>query len=880
MKMFFRGILILIFMAAGTAYGAQPKKNYTATRIEGTKPVIDARFDESIWAITMWQGSFVMHQPFDGRQPTQNTEFAIAYDDDNIYIAIKAFDSSPDSIQTRLTHKDDIDGDLAGVQLDSYNDKLTAFCFYVSASGVKTDILMSNDGSNEDETWDPVWFVKTMVTAEGWQAEMRIPLSQLRFDKRPQQVWGLEVARYIFRNEELSLWQPIPRDSPGWVSLMGEMDGINDIKPRRQVEFAPYVLGRAEKYEKDASDPFLPGKELGKKFGLDGKVGLTNNLIMDFTVNPDFGQVEADPSEVNLTAYESYFREKRPFFIEGKNIYSFALMGGDGDLSEENIFYSRRIGRNPQYYPDLADREYIKMPGYTNILGAAKISGKTKKGLSIGIMESITANEKAQIDSAGKRREISVEPLTNYFVGRIQQDFNKGTSVLGAMFTATNRSITEPDLNFLLKSAYTGGVDFTHSWKEKKYYFTIRSFFSEVQGSKESLLRTQESSARYFQRPDADYLTYDTVRTSLAGNGGRLEIGKQGGGHWRYAGFLTWKSPGLELNDIGFLRDADDIMQIFWVGYRIWEPFSIFRSLNLNLNQWTEYDFGLTNVDRGGNFNGHMQFKNYWFLSTGINLNSQILSKTMLRGGPYFKVPGGISYWMGLGTDERKKFNAELEIQQSRHAQKYSREDDYTIDLTYKPVDVFQLSIQPSLMVESKEMQYVSTPDILDPSITEPRYIFAHLDQKVLSMSVRLSLSLLPNLNLQYWGQPFIATGSYTNFKRVTNPMADDFGNRYQTLNNTEAVFNSMYNIYEVNETNDMVTDYSFDNPDFNIKEFRSNLVLRWEYVPGSDLYLVWSQSRFNDTAGQFDFGRGMSDLFSETPHNVWLIKLSYRFRL
>ncbi|MCK4465527.1 MAG: hypothetical protein KAU83_07435, partial [Bacteroidales bacterium] len=381
-------------------------------------------------------------------------------------------------------------------------------------------------------------------------------------------------------------------DAPGWVHQFGELHGISGIKPKRQIEIAPYTVGNIERFEKEEGNPFATGKSSNLDIGVDGKIGITNNMILDFTVNPDFGQVEADPSQVNLTAYEIFFEEKRPFFIEGKNILSFPLMFGDGDLASENMFYSRRIGRRPQSYPNTQDGEYADIPINTSILGAAKFTGKTKNGLSIGILESITAKEKAEIDNEGIKRFETVEPLTNYSVSRVQKDFNKGNTILGGMFTTTNRKIENPDLNFLHTSAYSGGLDFTHQWKDRTYSFSLKTYFSQVKGSEEALIRTQSSSVRYFQRPDNDYVKFDSSRTSLSGYGGVLSAGKFANGHWRYAGFLSWKSPGLELNDLGFMTNADEILQIFWVGYRIWEPFSIFRNLNVNLNQWNTFDFG------------------------------------------------------------------------------------------------------------------------------------------------------------------------------------------------------------------------------------------------------------------------------------------------
>ncbi len=855
---------------------SQEKKVCYAQRVELNAPVIDGKLDDPAWQSLEWEKGFVQHEPYEGKDPSQETGFKILYDDNNIYIVFRAFDTNPDSIDSRLSRKDNIQSDYVGIQLDSYFDQRTAFTFMVSASGVKMDGIFSNDGENQDFTWDPIWFVKTSIDGEGWVAEMKIPLSQLRFDKEENQVWGLQVGRFLFRKQELSLWQPIPRDAPGWVHQFGELKGITGIIPRRQIEIAPYAVAGTERFEKESGNPFATGKLNKLNAGVDGKIGITNNMIIDFTINPDFGQVEADPSQVNLTAYEIFFEEKRPFFIEGKNIFNYPLNFFDGDdLGSENLFYSRRIGRNPQLDPELDEGEYADVPTRTSIIGAAKLTGKTKNGLSIGILESITAREKAEIDYEGDRRFETVEPLTNYSVTRIQKDFNKGNTLLGGVFTTTNRFIEDPTLDFLHTSAYIGGLDFTHNWKERTYSFMVKTYFSNVRGSQESLIRTQESSARYFQRPDNDYAKLDSGRTSLSGHGGTIGIGKFANGHWRYAGFIYWKSPGLELNDIGFMPGADQIMQVFWTGYRIWEPFSIFRELNINFNQWTIFDFGGNLNHKGGNININTQFKNYWSLSTGINPEFKGLSNSMLRGGHSIIIPGTISTWLEIGSDERKKFNYEIFTNQSWGSEQSSRNHSYGIFLTYRPIDALDISLSPSLDLTSRNLQYVDTR-VLDP---DNQFIFATLDQKTLRLSLRLNFNITPNLTLQYWGQPFISVGKYDNFKKITDTHAEEYTDRYYTFTDDEFKWNDSINIYQITDIPDF--KYPIENPDFHIKEFKSNFVARWEFKPGSTLYFVWSQGRSRDNPnGEFDLKQDICDMFDIHPHDIFLIKFSYRFVL
>lgn len=867
----FIGLFILI----NSLSEAQVVQQYTAARIIGTTPTIDGRLEEEVWLNAHWAGDFIQHEPYNGKRATQKTEFAILFDDNNVYVGIKAFDTHPDSIDRRLTRKDQEEGDMVMVAFDSYHDRLTAFFLGVNAGGVKTDYVVSENGENKDRTWDPIWYVKTRITSEGWQAEMRIPLTQLRFEKKSDGIWGLEVIRVLFRRQEISLWQHVPKESSGFVHLFGELQGLDGIKPHHQIEIAPYGVAQAERFEKETGNPFMTGKSSAFKGGFDGKIGLTNNLIMDFTVNPDFGQVEADPSQVNLTAYETYYREQRPFFVEGKNIYSFPLMIGDGDMSNDNLFYSRRIGRSPRYYPDLNDNEYFKTPTVTRIIGAAKITGKTKNGLSLGFLESFTAREQGEMDSEGVRRKIDVEPLTNYFVGRMQKDFDKGNTTFGAMVTSVNRDISSPELRFLPTSAYTGGIDFTRYWNNRNHYVAVKAIFSNLSGSKEAIKEIQQAPARYFQRPDNFRL--DTSLTTLAGYGGRLEIGKVGGSKWNYGAFVNWKSPGLELNDAGFLRDANMILQIFWTQYRILQPKGNFLRFNLFLDQYSVWDFKGISMSKGFEANAFMQFTNYWTFRIGSNIEGQNLSKVMLRGGPYMKLPGGFRTFFGIGSDERKKLNFNI-FCNTRILFENAEKRYYTeAEIQYRPLNVFQVSLIPSLMQSNEELQYIDTYY----SEGKDQYLFARIQQNVLSTSVRLNLTLLPNLNIQYWGQPFVASGKYSHYKLITDPKAASFDRRYENLSNTQLIYDQDNRIFFIDKNTDGTPEYNYELPEFNIKQFRSNLVIKWEYIPGSYLYLVWSQSRDRlDPIGVFMPGKDLVNLFSKKPHNVWLIKFSYRFSL
>jgi hypothetical protein len=877
MKIFIVSGLILLFIMPGINGQTIEKKRYQATQI-ATPPDINGTLDENIWQTGAWIDDFTQHEPYNGGKASQRTEFKILFDENNLYVAVRAFDTSPDSIVNRLTRRDQADGDMVAVIFDSYHDLRTGFLFGVSSAGVKYDLMFSNDGQNEDETWDPNWWVKTSINNEGWNAEMKIPLSQLRFEKNSGDVWGLEFARVLYRKNETSFWQHIPKDAPGLINLFGELSGLEQIKPRKIFDITPYGVARAETYEKVPENPFLAsGRATGLNAGLDAKIGVTNNMTMDLTVNPDFGQVEADPSEVNLTAYETFFKEKRPFFIEGNNITNFGLGLGDGDIGNDNLFYSRRIGRAPHGDPDLNDDWYSDVPNQTTILGAAKLTGKTKDGLSVGFVEAVTAEEKAEIDTSGGRIYETVEPLSNYLVGRVQKDINEGKTIIGGIITSTNRDLDANLSKLLHRSAYSGGIDFTQYTNNKNWMFNINAAFSRVEGTEKAIEKTQNSSVHYFQRPDQDYKALDTSLTSLSGSGGRMQIMKQNG-HWNFLASTIWKSPGFEINDIGYIREADQVFNLIWGGYSQWDPKWIYRRYNINSDIYTINNFGGDWLTKGLEWNANMQLKSYWNIWTGGGLTSSSLNQSILRGGPMMKTPGSIRGRIGFSTDSRKKLVFDVYANKNLGFEDYSNNLYTSLNISYKPTNYLVLTLNPSISKSFSELQYITKNTVENAD----KYIFGSIDRKTISTSFRVNLNLSPDLTLQYWGQPFIATGLYYDHKYITDPMADNYHDRFHTYAENEISLHG--DQYNVDENADGITDYSFDKEDFNVQEFLSNLVIRWEYNPGSSVYLVWSQTRSSsNNSGTMDYFEDMGDLFdsdNNKPHNVFLIKFSYRFGL
>lgn len=874
----FAAATLLLCTLAGAAESPQdsiPRKTYQAT-FTTSPPVIDGAIEDESWLAGEWQGDFTQYEPHNGVHASQKTEFKLLYDDNNIYVAVKSYDTSPDSIVRRISRRDNGDGDFVGIGFDSYNDLQTGFVFLANAAGVKNDFIWSQDGRIEDDTWDPIWFAGSKVYDWGWVAEMRIPLTQLRFRITDEGVWGLEIFRQLFRTQELSVWQPIDRNASGMIHNFGKLTGLTGIKPRKQADITPFVVGSLETFESEEGNPFATGRAWKYNGGLDAKFGITNNMTIDLTVNPDFGQVEADPSEVNLTAYETFFQEKRPFFIEGNNITSFKTGIGDGDLGFDNLFYSRRIGRSPHLWAETEDNEFARVPRVTPIISAAKVTGKTPDGLSIGILEAVTAEGKAVIDSLGHRSEQTVEPLTNYFVSRVMKDYGGGRTIIGGAYTNTHRFIDGTGTDELVRNANTAGIDFTHYFGEERNWFTsFAAAASNLTGSTEAIENLQRSTVHLYQRPDADYIEVDPSRESLNGFGGNIQGGKVGG-KWNFMAFAYLKSPGFDLNDVGYLQSADAMVTGLWSAYNFDKPFSIFRQIRPNANYWTGWDFGGTHLFQGGNLSLYVQFKNLWWTNFGGNYESNSLSNGLLRGGPAMLYPSSFNSWFNLGTNNSKKVYTTVYANIARGNDNFMKRFSAGMNLNVKPGQSFTATVSPSYSRNRNNIQYVTKTDNGGP------YILSQINQQIVSLSLRLNYNITPDLTIQYWGQPFLAAMDYSNFKSVTDPMADKLEDRYHLITDQETFYDSEEDRYNIDENLDGTTDYSFDNPDNNYDQFLSNLVVRWEFSPGSTLYLVWSQTRsYSDSTGSFSLEQNLDNLYtSQKPYDVFLVKFTYRFGL
>ncbi len=840
---------------------------YETIRLNTPKPKIDGKLDDSCWQTGTWGGDFVQWIPKEGAAPSQKTEFKILYDDHSIYVAFRNYDNEPDKITRRAGRRDEFMGDMAGICFDSYHDKRTGFEFDMSAAGQKLDLIITNP-SQVDFNWNAVWFGEVGMEDSAWIMEMEIPLSQLRYSNEAEQVWGLHVWRWIDRHQEESDWEPQTSTGPGILYLFGELKGIKNLKKSQRIELMPYTSGLLKTFKKELGNPFADkGREPLANIGLDAKVGVGSNFTVDLTINPDFGQVESDPSVMNLTAFETFFEEKRPFFLEGKNIFDF-------EFNDMNLFYSRRIGHSPSYKPDLTDDQHIKSPDNTTILSAVKFSGKTSKGLSVGVLQSLTANEKATIKSSTQEEKVSVEPLTNYMVARVQQDLNKSNTIVGGIFTSVNRFTNEQTLNFLNKDAYSGGVDLLHYWRDKKYYVEAKLIASDIKGDEEAMINLQRSSARYFQRPDNNHTQLDSSLTYLSGLGGKLKVGKVKG-LWKYSTEINWGSPGLDLNDIGYMQTADFISQENNISYFVNKPVSIFRTYKIGFEQSNNWDYNGVYLSSEAELSMYAEFLNKWGIANNLEYTGKKLNTHILRGGRAMYMPALWEEEFVIRTDYSKKVSGELELDADFSEHNYYRSYGISPGISVRPADKVRFSLYADYSVNKNDLQYVTTKE----SSSGKNYILATIDQETLGLTFRCDYNITPELSIQYYGSPFATAGCYSEYKAVTNPSASDYYQRYVSIK--PSVLAGDNKKLGVDNNSDGINEYTFDNPDFNFNQFRSNLVFRWEYRPGSQVYLVWSNERTDWlNPGNAPLRNAATRLSDISPNNVFMLKFNYWFSI
>lgn len=819
-------------------------------------PKIDGLLDDAIWELGTWHGDFTQQQPVGGVRGTENTWIKVLYDRSGLFVAIVCEDSEPAKIRDVLDRRDALGGDMAGIAIDSYFDRRTAFEFNLSAAGQKMDMKHSAD-YKWDFNWDGVWDGATSRNDTGWIAEMKIPFSQLRYNDREEHTWGMHVWRWIARKHEEDQWQYIPREAPAMVYLFGELKGVRDIRDSRQVEFLPYMLGSLGR----GPDP-ESSWEPGLNGGLDAKVGIGSDYTLDLTINPDFGQVEADPSELNLTTYETFFEEKRPFFLEGTEIFDFEL---DGDIP----YYSRRIGSAPGVPEAYRSMELRDIPNRATILGAAKLTGKSQKGLSVGLVSGLTASEHAlTADLNGSENRVQVSPMSNYLASRAKQEFGEGNTILGGMFTLVSRISSDSLMDGSLPAeAMSGGIDLLHYWKDRNYYFEAKTIASRLDGSAESIHHKQLDNTHRYQRPDADHLQLDPDRTQLSGHGGLISIGKKGG-RYNFSFSGQYRSPGLDLNDMGYLREADIIGQEASFSYRMNEPRNRIRNYSLSLNQGAAWSFGGENVRNSWLADFQLTSSGHQTCRLMYVLNLSRLDTRELRGGPALRMGTWQTFGALLSTDHSKDLYGYAMFHHILLGEKHASRRLYNLSVTWLPVRRLKLSGDFEYDLRDYNQQYVTTITGDD----KDHYLVGWIVHRSASFTFRGELFLTPELSVQYYGSPYYSVGDYDRFRRILDASARDAGKRFESV---DVGYLEDQNSYSFTLGS---TEFSFENPDFNFMQFRSNLVLRWEYKLGSTLYFVWSHDR-SDWQGEYHpIGDITGDLFRVRGNHVFLLKLNFWF--
>ena len=860
----------------------KPFEQKVVRAVRAAEPImIDGILNEVAWQGPPIQG-FTQNDPKDGEPATERTDVWVAYDDKALYVAAFCHDSDPKKILSQMGRRDSqIDSDWFYFSVDPYYDKRTGFLFGVNPAGSIFDMALSND-VDQDPSWDGVWESKAAVNGEGWVVEMKIPFNQIRFEKKDEYVWGVNFSRVIKRKNERATFSWVPKDEPAFVSKFARLEGVRGISPGRHFEILPYTVGQAQFRPAEHGNPFERGHRYLGNLGFDLKAGLLSNLTLDATVNPDFGHVEVDPAVVNLSAYETYYEEKRPFFIEGASLFNGFGRGGvylnaNINWSAPSFFYSRRIGRAPQ--GTVTEDGYVNFPDRSKILGAAKLTGKFGDW-NVGFVNALTAREYAEIDQFGSRLQQEVEPFTYYGALRAQKDINQGQRGFGIMATGVARDLrTEALAGILNKNAFSLAADgWTFFDKDRTWVLGGWAGGTRLEGTPDDIFRLQNSSMHYFQRPDAAHVSLNPAATSLSGWGGRLSFGKQTG-NFLFLTEVGALSPGFDPNDAGFQQGSSDIINISILpAYQWTKPGKVFQQFLLFTGFARNYDFGGNKFYEGWLLSAQGVFPNFWNFNAMFAYNPETMSNTLTRGGPRALTPWGYQVDFQLATDSRRPIV--LESQMTTYQQPgASHSFTGQVILRWKPRSNFSLSVGPGYTLEGNEIQWVTrVQDAAMTSTYGTRYIFGRIDQKVLSAEIRLNWTFTPKLTMQAYLQPFVAVGRYDRFKELARPRAYAY-NIYGEGGSTIQFADGRTSVDQ--DGDGPAPAFAFGNPDFNMKSLRGTIVLRWEYHPGSLLYFVWTQNRADYAhPGDQQLRRDLADLLTAPGDNIFLLKVSYRWNM
>jgi hypothetical protein len=847
-----------------------------AARVEG--PIrVDGRLDEADWARATPVTRFTQRDPDEGKAASESTEVRILLGDGSLYIGSRLHDREAGKIRARLVRRDeDLDSDFFVVFLDSQHDRVNAVLFRVNPLGCVNDAVVDVRG-NQDTSWDPVWHVHSSVDAGGWTAEIEIPLSQLKYTRGGDGVWGVQFRRFIYRTQELSEFSFTPKDVQYSAGRFGLLTGMTDLRSPGRLELLPYSRVRSEFRRVPGGDPFRDGADQFPAAGLDLKYGVTSNLTLNASVNPDFGEVEVDPAVVNLSAFETFYPERRPFFVEGADIFNFGRHNSFNNFNTTIPFHARRIGRPPQSTPSGPDVVYTDVPERTTITAAGKLTGKTSNGWTLGFLNALTPTERADYsDTVGAVHQSPAEPRTNYFVGRVRRDLRQGNTILGTMLTSVHRERGDPVLDTMLRrDALVGGLDLNHYYGDRSWSLDANLLMSRIQGSQDAIARAQRSSARYYQRPDADHLDYDPTRTSLSGAAALVSWNKTAGKHWR--GSLTYQdwSPGFEINDLGFQNAADGRAASSLVMYVENRPGKVFRYYTLFTFSNYSWNYGGDQTFAGHAFHAEGQLKNYWLGWIRGTWYPGSTDDRLTRGGPLARFPAGGNISCRVDSDGRKSttFGAQATAAWDEAGGLIRSISPY---LSIRPSSALRILLEPGLRWSRDNAQYIqAVPDPTAGATYGGRYVFATLDQTTLNLDTRIDWTFSPRLSLQFYAQPLIVSGDYFEVKELSRGASYDFDvygrDRGTIVPDGSGGF--------VVDPDDGGPAAAFNVPaqNFNFRSLIGNAILRWEYRPGSALFVVWQQHREAVASeGDFRFSRDFKGVWKAPAENVLAVKVTY----
>ena len=865
-------VLALGFLGVILPVAAAPAQQAQAVRLTGESPVIDGRVEEEIWNSAPPVTEFRQTNPTEGAPSTEATEIRFLYTDNALYIGVRAPDSRP--VFGPLVRRDEeVSSDYVHIYLDTFHDRRTAYQFSVNPAGSRRDTFIYDDGASRDNTWDPVYDWATRVTPQGWTAELRIPFSQLRFPHADAQAFGLRVTRVIMRLNEESSWPYFPRDQAGEVSRYGELVGLAGLPTPRRVELLPYTAGSRLLERSVTSDP-LSGSRSQIRTGADLKVGLTSGLTMDVTINPDFGQVEADAAVVNLSGFENFFAEKRPFFVEGTDLLRFSF--GSGSSGDEGLVYTRRIGRSPQLSPSTAG--FVDAPSETTILGAAKITGKLGGGWALGAAQALTARERADILDVGGLRigDAPVEPLSSYSVIRLQRTTGAGRVSYSGIATGMVRSFDDPAFASVLhRNAFSAGADFRSRFARDAYEFEAKLLGSQVNGTAQSILRTQLAPAHYFQRPDQAYVIVDSARTSLTGFGANVRFAKVAG-FMVFSANASTRSPGLETNDVGFIRRGDQHNASAEVHLRWLRPGQVlpaFRRFELELRQSSSATYGWERGSTTTELRVDATFQNYWRFNQNVEWEPPYVDTRALRGGPALDVPAHYHFIGGINTDSRRALTGSLSWTTTVEEKSGKKELTLNTGVNWRPPGPVALSLAARRNWLAEDRQYVTTGSFAGTS----QFVMGKMKRREISITARSDISFSPRLSLQLYAQPFASARRFEELRLVSNPRGGTYAGQFSVLGADRLSRGGNGSTVQVDVDRDGGNDISFAEPNRTVLSLRTNAVLRWEFRPGSTVYLVWNQNRgAEDYDGTLHMIRDLGDTFGATGGHVLALKVSW----